>query len=231
MLYDNAKVSSNDLTSNYFLSLEDINKTTRAEGSLEKLKKLSSSAQIEVFKDELSNNFSILDKFRMVVISEMINLEMAETLDKYCRNKKIGFIYAVSLGLTGFAFNDFGDDFIVTDSNGEEPKTYFIRNISNACPGVVVIDNTIDRRNLELGSGDYVTFKEVSGMSELNDTPPRPIRVLSPCSFTIEDTSKFQEYNCNGTVEEVKVPRPAFFKPLKEAKNIIYQKEIRAAFG
>ena len=230
MLYDNAKVSSNDLTSNYFLSLEDINKTTRAEGSLEKLKKLSSSAQIEVFKDELSNNFSILDKFRVVVISEMINLEMAETLDKYCRNKKIGFIYAVSLGLTGFAFNDFGDDFIVTDSNGEEPKTYFIRNISNACPGVVVIDNTIDRSNLELGSGDYVTFKEVSGMSELNDTPPRPIRVLSPCSFTIEDTSKFQEYNCNGTVEEVKVPRPAFFKPLKEAKNIIYQKEIIEEF-
>ena len=98
--------------------------------------------------------------------------------------------------------------------------------ISGASWYVVVIDNSIDNRNLELGNGDFVTFKEVSGMSELNDTPPRPIKKLSPCSFSIEDTSKFQEYNCNGTVEEVKVPRPAFFKPLKDAKNMIYQKEL-----
>ena len=182
--------------------------------------------RIDIFKEELSNNFGVLDEFKIVVISELISMEMAETLDKYCRDKKKGFIYTAALGLTGFAFNDFGDDFVITDADGEEPKTYFIRNISNATPGVVVIDNSIDNRNLELGNGDFVTFKEVSGMSELNDTPPRPIKKLSPCSFSIEDTSKFQEYNCNGTVEEVKVPRPAFFKPLKEAKNMIYQKEL-----
>ena len=137
-----------------------MSKKTRAEAVLPNLKKLNSSVRIDIFKEELSNNFGVLDEFKIVVISEMISMEMAETLDKYCRDKKKGFIYTAALGLTGFAFNDFGDDFVITDADGEEPKTYFIRNISNATPGVVVIDNSIDNRNLELGNGDFVTFKE-----------------------------------------------------------------------
>ena len=63
-------------------------------------------------------------------------------------------------------------------------------------------------------------------MTELNDTPPRPIRVINKTKFTIEDTTKFQEFTGVGIVEEVKVPRPAIFKPLSEAINVIYYEDV-----
>ena len=218
------------MNSNFFCNIDDINKTTRAEASKRGLTLLNNLAQINVFKGELANNFQILDEYKVIIISELINLETAEQLNIYCRNKKIIFIYTCSLGFSGFIFNDFGEDFIILDSNGEETKKYFIRNISNSSPGIVVIDNSIDHRNIELGTGDFVTFKEVSGMNELNDTPPRPIKVLSPISFSIEDTTKFREYNCNGSVEEIKIPKPGFFKILSQAKNEIYYDEIMDEF-
>lgn len=35
--------------------------------------------------------------------------------------------------------------------------------------------------------GDWVTFRELQGMTELNGSPPRQIRVTGPYSFNIED--------------------------------------------
>lgn len=43
--------------------------------------------------------------------------------------------------------------------------------------------------------GMFVTFEEVEGMAELNDSAPRPIKVLSPFSFSIEDTSGYGAYS------------------------------------
>jgi hypothetical protein len=83
-------------------------------------------------------------------------------------------------------------------------------------------DNKTVKQFLKLGTGDFVAFKDISGMNELNDTPPRPIRVLSKTKFTIEDTSKFEEFTGSGMVEKIKIPYPMSFKPLSEAKNCIY---------
>ena len=40
-------------------------------------------------------------------ITEIISLETAETLNQYCRMKRIGFIYASLFGLSSFFFSDF----------------------------------------------------------------------------------------------------------------------------
>ena len=53
---------------------------------------INNSAIVMIFKGELSNDFSILNDYNLVVITEIINLETAENLNLYCRNKKIGFI-------------------------------------------------------------------------------------------------------------------------------------------
>ena len=192
------------------------------------------SSIVMIYKGELSNDFTILNDYQLIVITEIISLETAETLNQYCRNKKIGFIYTAELGLSSFLFSDFGEDFILEDLTGDECEKYFIQSITNSCPGVVEIDpiETTDKNGekskkfLKLGTGDFVTFKDITGMTELNDTPPRPIMVLSPTKFTIEDTSKFQEFTGVGIVEEVKVPRPSIFKPLSEALNSIYYDEV-----
>ena len=183
-----------------------------------------------IFKGELSNDFSILNEYNLVIITEIISLETAETLNQYCRMKHIGFIYTSELGLSSFLFTDFGDDFVIEDNDGLEPDKYYIKSITNSCPGIVEIDpiknNLGENMYLKIGTGDFVSFKDVKGMIELNDTPPRPIRIIDKQKFTIEDTSKFQEFTGVGIVEEVKVPRPAIFKPLTEAINVIYYEDV-----
>ena len=223
-------MTKNDLFSNFFAQKEDVDTNSRADITQRGLMEINNFAIVMIFKGELSNDFSILNEYNLVIITEIISLETAQTLNQYCRMKHIGFIYTCEFGLSSFLFTDFGDDFIIEDNNGLEPNKYYIKSISNSCPGIVEIDpiknNLGENIYLNIGTGDFVSFKDVKGMTELNDTPPRPIRVINKTKFTIEDTTKFQEFTGVGIVEEVKVPRPAIFKPLSEAINIIYYEDV-----
>ena len=71
-------------------------------------------------------------------------------------------------------FNDFGDSFVVTDRNGEEPLTGMIANISHDTDGVVAC---LDEQRHGLQDGDLVKFTEINGMVELNSTTPKQIVV------------------------------------------------------
>ena len=223
-------MTKNDLFSNFFTQKEDVDTNSRADITQRGLMEINNFAIVMIFKGELSNDFSILNEYNLVIITEIISLETAQTLNQYCRMKHIGFIYTCEFGLSSFLFTDFGDDFVIEDNNGLEPNKYYIKSISNSCPGIVEIDpiknNLGENIYLNIGTGDFVSFKDVKGMTELNDTPPRPIRVINKTKFTIEDTTKFQEFTGVGIVEEVKVPRPAIFKPLSEAINVIYYEDV-----
>ena len=223
-------MTKNDLFSNFFSQKEDVDTNSRADITQRGLMEINNFAIVMIFKGELSNDFSILNEYNLVIITEIISLETAQTLNQYCRMKHIGFIYTCEFGLSSFLFTDFGDDFIIEDNNGLEPNKYYIKSISNSCPGIVEIDpiknNIGENIYLNIGTGDFVSFKDVKGMTELNDTPPRPIRVINKTKFTIEDTTKFQEFTGVGIVEEIKVPRPAIFKPLSEAINVIYYEDV-----
>ena len=77
-------------------------------------------------------------------------------------------------------FCDFGDEFTVYDTNGENPLSNMIASISKDEEGVVTcLDET--RHGME--SGDYVTFTEVQGMTEINNATPREIKVCISCSY------------------------------------------------
>ena len=88
----------------------------------------------------------------------------------------------ISYRLTVFRhiFCDFGDEFTVYDTNGENPLSNMIASISKDEEGVVTcLDET--RHGME--SGDYVTFTEVQGMTEINNATPREIKVCISCSY------------------------------------------------
>jgi ubiquitin-activating enzyme E1 len=70
-----------------------------------------------------------------------------------------------------------------------------------------------DRHYLQ--DGNYVVFKEVQGMEEINNTPPRPVRVVSPCCFSIEDTTGYSYYLKEGVAEHFKIPEKLRFKSLE----------------
>ena len=156
-------------------------------------------------------------------------MQKAEMINSYCRKENKGFIYASQLGFISFLFEDFGNNFMVFDKNGKKCKKYFIKSISNACPGIVeiapvdIIKNGQKKKKfLKVETGDYVVFKGVTGMTELNESPPRPIRVLSKNKFNIEETSRYDEFMERGIIEEFKMPFPAKFIPLSQAKKNIY---------
>ena len=67
-------------------------------------------------------------------------------------------------------------------------------------------------------TGDHVTLTEVKGMTELNDSDPRPIKVTGPFTFSIGDTSGFGTYEGpGGTVSQVKVPVKLSFMSYDDA--------------
>ena len=71
-------------------------------------------------------------------------------------------------------FCDFGENFTVYDTTGENPVSNMIASISKDKEGVVTcLDET--RHGME--SGDFVVFSEVQGMVELNNSSPREIKV------------------------------------------------------
>ena len=44
-----------------------------------------------------------------MIISEIMELDLIKEINIKCREKKIGFIYCLCLGLSGCLFNDFGE--------------------------------------------------------------------------------------------------------------------------
>lgn len=61
---------------------------------------------------------------------------------------------------------DFGESFRCFDQNGEETKPCLVSNITKDEKGVVFLHE--DKRH-PYCDGDYVTFKEVQGMTEVNN--------------------------------------------------------------
>lgn len=62
--------------------------------------------------------------------------------------------------------------------------------------------------------GDFVTFAEVKGMTELNGCEPRKITVKGPYTFTIGDTSGLSDYASGGLFTQVKMPKVIEFVSL-----------------
>ena len=65
----------------------------------------------------------------------------------------------------------------------------------------------MDEARHGLEDGDFVTFSEVQGMTELNGCEPRKISVKGPYTFSIGDTSGLSEYKTGGIFTQVKMPK------------------------
>jgi ubiquitin-activating enzyme E1 len=203
----------------------NINSNTNTNGNIN-TNGNSNSIHMNSTKISTSLSLNFLKEYHVIIISEFIQKEIAEGINLFCRENKIGFIYTCIAGLAGYIFVDFGEMFIIQDEDGEENRHFYVRNITKGKPGIVTIDDSVGNKKLNFSYGDYVTFKEIVGMTELNDTPPRPIRVLSSKSFSIEDTSKFSQYISGGIIEQVKIPKPIFHRSLKENFENIEQEDI-----
>lgn len=220
----------NDLTANFYLTKEDVkNQKRRDKAVIDKLSSLNPFVKVEIMKgnnifDNIKYNENDKDsRYEIVVISEFLPQEGIIKINEICRNNNIGFIYTSELGIYGFCFVDFGNNFKVIDENGAEPLNYTIKSITKAEKGIVTIDTTAGI--LKLGNNDKVIFKEIEGMTELNNKEPINIRVISNNSIEIGDTSNFRDYISGGVMIEVKFQKEYHFISLKERFEIPYNEE------
>ncbi|KAI8149195.1 ubiquitin-activating emzyme E1 [Fennellomyces sp. T-0311] len=209
-LYDKTPVTISDLSAQFYLRPDEVGQE-RAKVTLPRLAELNQYVPVHVLEDELTEE--TLKQYKVVVATEM-NYSKQLEISEICRANNIHFISTEVRGLFGRIFNDFGEKFEVIDSTGEEPLTGMIAAVSSDAEGVVTcLDET--RHGLE--DGDYVSFREVQGMPELNSAAPRKIKVLGPYTFSIGDTSGFGEYKTGGIFTQVKVPKYVDFLSFKDA--------------
>ncbi|OMJ80020.1 hypothetical protein SteCoe_19844 [Stentor coeruleus] len=211
-IVDNSIVEARDLGSNFYLTPENVGNTTRGKASLDKLQELNPHVRVSLHEGPLDEAF--LSHFHVVFLSET-DLDSLIRFNNFCRNHEpaIKFLSCEVFGAAGYGFVDFGNDFICFDKDGENNRSFIISNITNGNPGIVMVH---EEKRHTYQDGDYVVFKEVQGMTEINGLEPMPVKFVSPFSFSIGDTSSFGSYTREGIVEQVKVPTKFEFKSFAE---------------
>ncbi|KAI3385350.1 hypothetical protein SNEBB_009602 [Seison nebaliae] len=209
-LYDNSRLTMSQLSSNYFGSVEQVGQTA-ATVAQKKLKELNEYVTVDVLQNELTS--AVLKTYQIVIIVSK-SLELCQAMNDMCRAEDVKFMMVDTKGLTGQLFVDFGRNFIIKDTDGEQAIINQISMISQEEEGIItVVDDT--RHGYE--DGTYVEFSEIQGMEKLNEQAPMPIKVLGPYSFSISDTRYYDKYISGGLVKSVKRPKEISMKMLKES--------------
>ncbi|KAK0482046.1 ubiquitin activating enzyme [Armillaria luteobubalina] len=198
----------------FFLREEDIGKS-RAEATAPRLAELNAYVPVRNLGGKAGQAITtdLIQGFQVVVLCGVPLAKQLEIND-WTHQNGISFISAEIHGLFGSVFNDFGSKFTCMDPTGEQPLSGMIVSVDQDSEGLVTcLDET--RHGLE--DGDFVTFTEVQGMTELNGCEPRKISVKGPYTFTIGDTSNLGIYKTGGIFTQVKMPKIIEFKSLRES--------------
>lgn len=211
-VHDTKNVQIEDMSSQYFLTEENVGKN-RAVVTAPQINELNPYVQVDSYTGPLSDEY--LSSFKVIVLTGS-TLDEQLRIGQYAHENGKYLIIADTKGLCGQIFCDFGEDFIVVDSNGEPPLTIMISGITVNENGEGVVA-CLDENRHGFESGDYVKFHEVQGMDGLNDAEPRKITVLGPYTFSIGDVSGLSPYVRGGVATQVKMPTKVQFKSLKDA--------------
>ena len=221
-LLDNTAVTSVDLASQFYCQFEDIGRP-RAAVSAPKLSELNPYVPVNVVSEELT--LELVSSFRVVVligVSEHLVREIAD----YCHNNSICVIAADMYGVFCNVFCDFGDNFVVSDIDGEPAATCLIASITRDNPGLVC---ALEETRHHLRNGDIVEISGLAGMNELNDCQ-FAVTVKDPNSFEINvDTTNMSAHEVGGYVRQVKQPTAVSFSTY--SKSLVNPGEFVSDFS
>jgi len=117
-IHDTVKTHMNDLSSQYYLTKDDIGKN-RADACYKKLTELNKNVSMKIHTQKLTNDF--IKNFDIVVLTDLSSEEQIR-INNYTHEHNIKFISGCTLGLFGQIFCDF-NNFTVNDVDGEKPNT------------------------------------------------------------------------------------------------------------
>lgn len=218
-LFDPAPATIADLSSQFFLRPEDVGKP-RADVTAPRIGELNAYTPVSVLPGaSLATELHQLDKFQVVVLTNT-PLKDQKVIADYCHTKGIYVVIADTFGLFGSIFCDFGENFTVLDSTGENVVSGIVAGIDEE--GLV---SALDETRHGLEDGDFVTFTEVEGMEALNGAEPRKVTVKGPYTFSIGSVAGLGQYKRGGMYTQVKMPKflnfKSFSSSLKEPEFLI----------
>ena len=210
-LHDQKETVIGDLSTQFFLTPEDVG-TNRAVASAPKLAELNPSVAVNANAelDLATDDLDPLSGYKCVILVDA-PLATQIRVSEFCHSAGVVFIATELRGIGSWVFVDVGDDFEVTDVDGEPIISNIVKDISSAEPGVV---STLERHGLQ--DGQTVRFTEVKGMTELNGSE-HVVTVVDAKTFSIGDTSGLSPYTAGGIATQVKVPVSVSSDPLGTA--------------
>ena len=216
-LQDTKAVQPADLGSNFYLSEKDVGKN-RAASCQAQFQELNPAVSIEV-KDTPLTAESVAG-YSMVVLCDS-SIEEAILVNDACRAAPAPaphFIYGACNGVFGHTFCDYGPEFVCSDTTGEALKTAIIHKIEKSEAGKQALVQCVQDEDIDFDDGDYITFTEVKGMTQLNGGKPQQIYDVSKGKkqFKIADTSAFGEHVSGGIATETKMLKILKFRSLRE---------------
>ncbi len=211
VLWDLENITADDLATNYYVNDSHFGEN-RATAVLKNLSELNQYVKVETSDTPLDKlDFS---GFTVVVTTDM-SLSQQEYINLQCHKQGVYFIGGQTRGLFGQVFLDFGDEFVVQDTNGERPSTGMIEAITQDKEGMVIMVNNMPHK---LQSGDTVLFSNIEGMVELNNTQHK-VRVVDSHRFTICDTTGYTPYFNKGEIVQIKEPQTFRYKRMVDDKE------------
>lgn len=129
-------------------------------------------------------------------------------------------------GVFASVFCDFGSQFTVVDTNGEEASSGIVESITvlpadakAGRPQPRILVTCVEDTRLDMQEGDMVTFTEVVGMVGLNDGKGRRVARATPSTVEVEveEAVLASEYRRGGIMTQVKAPKQLSFRRLEEA--------------
>ena len=209
-IYDNKKAKINDLTANFYITEKDVEEGKRLdESSINNLSNLNPYVTLyykkngKIIEHLKENIIKSEEKYNVVVISEFLPKKEIIEINNFCRENEIKFIYGCAFGINTFCFVDFGNDFTIYERSSEKPKSYTIQSITKGDPGIISFVENIDKTQLRVN--DYVIFKEIEGMKELNGKTIQ-LKKIDDNKIEIDDISKFSDYTYGGIMQKVEMP-------------------------
>lgn len=143
-LYDNNLVTQKNVNNCFYYNQDDIGQI-RSKVIEQKIKQLNPYNTINILNECNFSEFS-----NSTVIVSNLDFERSKNINKLCRQYNQKFIMVKSAGLAGIIFVDFGENFVVSDIDGENYKSFQIKSIEKQGKNYLV--TSIENHNLEKNS-------------------------------------------------------------------------------
>ncbi len=205
-IYSNQKLESWEKTGLYYPTDGD-------QVPLEQIQKLNPTIRVsqvtDIFDENQEYNSEAIKRYSVVIISNS-TMDDAQNLNRICRKFDTKFIFTGTFGLMGYIFNDFGENFVVTDTDGESYKNLMIKSIDPSDKKIIEFKD-----GHGLGDGDYLEVTLISG--EKYDV--RNKQIVNPNKIELTAELEHDKLEIKSMIKK-KVPQEFNFNLLKDQMNV-----------